>query len=177
MSINKFQYFSNYDRLRDFKMEATQRYTNCSFFEHEINAVSSINNGIFNNLPISERVLTDGKISLDKINRGNSYVIWENHLLTLEDGRSIEIKIEGATFMVASIMYGEEVHHEIHTNQEDNLLLEKILDLVYKQNGSSIETSSVTFKTPCIVSFENIIKGKKGKEELNLITGKINIRK
>lgn len=177
MSINKFQYFSNYDRLRDFKIDSVHKYGSCSFFEHNINTTSSANNGTFNGLPISERILTDGNISLEKINREPSYVIWENHLLTLEDGRNIELTIEGATFMVASITYGEEVHHEIHTIHEDKSLLERILHLIYEQNGISLETNSITFKIPCAVHLENIIKGKKQKEVLNLETGKTSIRK
>lgn len=171
MSINKFQYFSNYDKLRDFKIATLQQYANCSFFEHDINAVSSVSNGFFEDKPITERIITDGNISLEKHNKSSSYLIWENHLLTLENGNSIEFRIDGASFMVVSIKYGDEVHHEIHSIEENRELLERILHLIYNQKGSSARTSSITFKTPSIISLENIVNKQRRKEIINLKTG------
>jgi hypothetical protein len=172
MSITKFQCFSPYDKLVDFKVNSVNKYYNCSFFEHKVNATTSLNFGKHNDKTVSERIITDGNISLENISKDPAMVIWENHILPLEDGKSIDITIDRATFMVVSITYGNNVHHEIHVEHEDEGLLRHILHLIYKENGNSEKTSSITFKNPAIILLETIVNKNKTRETLNLKNGK-----
>ena len=164
------QIITAYDPLKGFKENAFRSYNNCSFFEHDVNSTIDIGIGEYKGNLVREKIITDGKISLHKKNPYQPNIIWQNVLVTLENGLSISIDISDATFMVDVIRFGEKKENEIHVVEEDRDRLQTILDFLYHQQQLP-QLSSISFKTPSILVLESTLKGETKKEVLDFGTG------
>ena len=164
------QIIASCDPLRSFKEDAFTRYSNCSFFEHDVNGIIDIGIGEYKGNLVREKIITDGKISLHKKNPYSPNVIWQNVFVTLENGLSISIDISDATFMVDVIRFGEKKENEIHIVNEDKDSLQTILNFLYHQQQLP-QLSAISFKSPSILVLESTIKGETKQETLNFSTG------
>lgn len=174
--INK-QFFSSIDPLKSFKEEAKSKFPNCSFFNHEVNSSIDIGSGMYEGKTITESIITDGKISLQKKNFEKPVVIWANHLLTLENGTSISISIEDATFMIDIIKCLSQEQVDVHIPTEDKETLQKILNFFYGKQLGLYNTNSITFTSPTILVLESLVNGKRKQETINFASGSSSYQK
>lgn len=164
------QAIANCDPLSDFKKDSIDKYVTCSFFEHDVNQTIDLGVGEYKGNLVREKIITDGKISLHKRNPYNPTVIWQNVLVTLENGLSISIDISDATFMVDVIRFGEKEENEIHVIEEDKESLQTILNFLYHQQPIT-NLSSISFKSPSILVLESNIKGETKSETFDFKAG------
>lgn len=170
--INK-QVFSKHDPLRAFKEKANKKFPNCAFFTSPVNSTIDIGSGYIGENAVTESIITDGSISLQKKNFSKPLVIWENHLLTLENGTSISIEIENASFMIHVVNYLGQTQVDIHVSEEEKALLQNILDFFYRKRTSRYAASSVTFTSPSILVLESLVKGEVKQETFDFSSGDI----
>lgn len=171
------QVFLNVDPMKDFKEKKQSSFPNCAFYTSPINSSIDIGSGFYNGGMITESVITDGTISLQKKNLSKPLIIWENHLLTLENGTSISIEISKATFMIDIAKYLGQEQIDIHIEKDDKELLESILNYFYGKQLGLFETSSITFTSPTILVLESIVNGKKAQETIDFNSGIAQYRK
>ncbi len=165
----------NQDPLKNFKENAFSRYRTCSFFEHNVNQSIDIGIGESNGHLVREKIITDGRISLHRKNQYSPLVVWQNVLVSLENGLSINIDIRDATFMVDIISFGDKKEHEIHIIEEDRASLQTILNFLYHQQPIE-QLSTISFKSPSILILESTLKGNIKQEILDLNTGKSKVK-
>ncbi len=168
--INR-QIFAKGDSLRLFKQDKQTKFPNCAFYQHDINNQEiDISSGFEGNIPINESIITDGEISLQKKNLYSPSIVWEEHLLTLENGTSISITLDKASFMIAVTKRLGEQQIDIHVTEESRDLLTKILNFFYGKQSGLFQTSSIYFTSPTILILENIINGKKKQQTFDFST-------
>lgn len=164
--INK-QMFVRHDSLREFKESAQKTFPNCAFYSDKANGVVNIGAGFLNGNSVTERIVTDGTISLQRKNQDSPHIVWENHLYTLENGTSISIEIEKASFMIDVVSYLGQEQVDIHVEQEDKNFLQRILNYFYERQVGLYDTHSITFTSPTILLLESIVDGKRKTETLD----------
>lgn len=169
--MKKTQVIASCDPLRDFKERAQMKYPNCAFFESDFHQSFDIGAGYSKGSTILEGVITDGNISLQKKNPYSPVVIFQNNLLTLENGTSISITIEGGSFMVNVIRCDDETQYDIHVEKEEPVLLQRILDIIYSRQIHPSSTSSIAFTSPSILTLESLIRKKPIKETFDFKKG------
>lgn len=154
------QIFAECDPLKLFKKDARKKYPNCAFFNHEINGkLVDINRGFDGDVPIDETIITDGEISLQKKNFYSPSIVWKEHLITLENGTSICITIERATFMIVITNRLGEKQVDIHVAEEDRTTLTNILNFFYGKQSGLFQTSSIRFTSPTVLTLQNVVRG------------------
>lgn len=164
--MKMLQIFTKEDTLRKYKLQKGISYGKVYFFEDQVNGVIDMSSGSINNLHVSEKIYTDGNISLNKINKYAPSVVWNEQFQTLDEGSSIAIEIMGATYMVCAIKYGNQTAYEIHVTEESKELYGKILAYLFN-HGHDINPNLIFF-TP---SNDIILDNNKQKVLLNLKTG------
>lgn len=174
--INK-QIFIKEDPLRLFKEKAQRRFPNCAFYTHSVNGSIDVATGSLDEMPATESVITDGKISLQRKNHYSPSIVWENHFLTLDNGTSISIEIQDASFMISVTKYLGQEQVEIHVEKEDRDTIQKILDFFYKKQIGLYNTNSITFNSPTILKLESIVDGRQSQEIIDFNTGSSQYRK
>lgn len=158
--MTKRQVFASADPLKKFKEEKAKQFHNCAFFNHKINGKEmDISRGFEGEIPIDESIITDGEISLQKKNLYSPSIIWQEHFITLENGTSICITIERATFMIVITNRLGEKQVDIHVTEEDKNALTNILNFFYGNRPSLFQTSSIRFTSPTVLTLQNIVKG------------------
>lgn len=170
--MSKLQIFSIYDRLKDFKVEALNKYHDCAFFEGPVNGQFDIGTGLNNNCSFSEQIITDGQITLCKKNNYLPNIIYQNALIKLKSGLSIEAEISDASFFV-NITRCENGNKEVnvHVEKEDSKTLTRILELIYQQKPTFKNTSSIKAVSGGIIIIEKQLNSKYTKEKLDLKKG------
>ena len=158
------------DPLYAYKSNIYERFKNCSFFEHDVNQITDIGVGEYNGFFVREKFITDGKISLQRKNIYAPKLVWQNSLITLENGTSISVNISEASFMVDIIQFGTQRVNEIHVAQENEAELQKIIDLLYGSKMLTTE-SSICFTSPTRLVLESVVNGKRVQENLDFETG------
>ncbi len=164
--MKMLQIFAREDALRDYKLKKVKAFGAIYFFEDQVNGVVDMSSGHINELNVNEKILTDGNISLSRINRYAPQVIWHDRLQTLDNGSSIAIEIDGATYMVCAITFGDKIAYEIHVTEESQELYDKILAYLFA-NNHVINPNLVFFRSPK----EIVLNNSKQKVLLNLKTG------
>lgn len=171
--MDKRQIFIEGDPLKLFKINAQKKHPNCAFFNHEFNGKEmDINRGFCGNIPIDEAIITDGEISLQKKNFYSPSIIWQEHFITLENGTSICIKIEHATFMIVITNRLGEKQVDIHVAEEDRETLTNILNFFYGGRSGLFQTSSIRFTSPTILTLQNIVRGNIKMQTFDFSVGK-----
>lgn len=167
--MSKFQVFSGFDPLRDFKL-MTSNIHDCNFFEHEINGKTiNISSGTNEDIIYQEKIITDGIIDLENINHDHKFIIWHNNLMSLNNGMSLKIKIENASFFINIvtkniITRNYEQEFNIHTETESEELLSKIINYLYAHNNGIFDTNSISLQYPSIMILEKCFNGRLTKE-------------
>lgn len=159
------QVFSSLDELKYFK-EVKQGAYRCLFFKHPINRTFDICEGELDGVTYEESIITDGDITLGKMNYHRPIIIWQNKVLTLDEGLSIAITLENATFFINKIKINDMVGYDIHTEYESEELLTKIIEYIYKGKTDFFDTSSISLEYPYTVKIE---KSKDGNKTINYI--------
>lgn len=165
------QMIASCNPLYGFKYTAQEQYPECSIFEHDVNQTIDLGCGEANGHFVREKIITDGKISLHKKNPYSPKVIWQNVLVTLENGVSISVDISDATFMIDIIKFGDKRKNEIHVVKEDKDSLQTILNYLYHRQPIT-NLSSVSFKAPSVLVLETAAKGETKSETFDFGTGK-----
>lgn len=161
--MKKLQIFTRGDSLRDYKIQKANTYGKVYFFEDQVNGIIDVSSGSINSLPIREKIITDGNISLNKLNKYTPQVVWKESLQTLDSGSSIAIEIDGATYMVCIISYGDKTVYEIHTNNPSRELYDKVLAYLF-EHRHNLAPNAVFFNE----SNDVILDNNKQKVLLNL---------
>lgn len=165
------QVIASCDHLYILKKELEVVHPEYSIFEHDINRETDLGIGTYNGQLVKEKILTDGKISLQRRNSYSPSIIFQNVLVTLQNGLSICIEITDATFMVDIIKFGNKKEIGIHLVQEDKESINRVIAFLNKM-APQIDCSSISFKSPSILVLESNIDGKFKHEELDFQTGK-----
>lgn len=162
--MSKFQVFSGYDPLKDFKL-MTSDIHNCIFHEHEINGKTiDISSGTHNNIIYQEKIITDGTIDLERINHDNKLIVWQNNLISLSDGMSLKIKLEKASFFINIVTKNYEQEYNIYTKEESEELLSEIINYLYAYSKGIFDTNSISLQYPSIMVLEKYSNGHLTKE-------------
>lgn len=167
--MSKFQVFSGYDPLKDFKL-MTSDIHNCIFQEHDINGKTiDISSGTNTDIIYQEKIITDGIINLEGINHDHKFVVWHNSLINLNKGMSIKLKLEKASFFVNIITKSlstsnYEQEYSIHTEAESEELLYKIINYMYAHNKGAFNTHSISLQYPSTMILEEYCNGHLKKE-------------
>lgn len=156
--MSRLQIFSRFDELNYFKTEKESAYK-CLFFEHPINRTFDVATGSLDGTIYEETIITDGTIELNGKNFYSPNVVWNNELITLNDGISISIKVNNATFFVTKIKVGDVVGYDIHTEKESEELLNKIINYIYNNEKHLFDTESIALKYPYYIKLEKNIDG------------------
>lgn len=177
MNLYSKQYYCHTDKLRDYKQEQLSRYQSCNFFSKDLNnpIQITVNNGKIQNQFISEKIISDGFINLQKINKEPSYIVWQECAIKLNNNESIIIHIENYSFFVVDTQFGHEHRYDIYTPKESELLYSKILEYLYEKKNHFIKLDTITFKTPTTLIAEHIYQNCIKKEILDLKKGKSKI--
>ena len=171
--MEKRQIFAESDPLRLFKEDAQKKHPNCAFFNHEINGREfDINRGFCKGESVNETIITDGNISLQKKNLYSPTIVWKEHLVTLENGTSICITIENATFMIVITNHSGKKQVDIHVPVEDIQNLTNILNFFYGNKSGLFQTSSIRFTSPTILTLQNVIRGNQKIQTFDFSAGK-----
>lgn len=158
--MSNIQIYDGYDPFKDFKLA-----NNCYFYTQEINSrMFNISTGINNNNIYQEKIITDGVIDILKINHDTKYMIWNNNLITLNDGLSIKIKLEQANFFINVINRNNEQIYDIHIKPENIHLLSVILEFLRQHNKGLIDTNTIALQYPSTLILESYQGGKYSKE-------------
>lgn len=170
--INK-QIFTQCDSLKLIKENAKKQHPNCAFYTHEINGREiDINTGFIGEEEIREAIITDGKISLQRKNHYSPRVVWENHLVTLNNGFSISITIEEATFMIVVTNRSGDKQVDMHIPNPDRKTIQDIIRFFYGGKQSLFEASSIRFTSPTMLILESATNGTVKQETFDFSLGK-----
>lgn len=164
------QAFTIDDNLRSQKELITDFY-NVTFTEHPVNGIVSVNSGTKNNIIIEEEILTDGIISIERNNLVTPSIVFLNNYIVLDEGLSININLNKATFYINIIKSNDIIQYDVHVEKESKELLDKIYQLIsnYKQNN----INSISIRYPGKITITNIINGKNQTEYIDFYdTGK-----
>lgn len=169
--MSRLQIFSRCDELWYFKVAKEASYK-CLFFEHPVNKIVDVATGSLDDVIYEESIITDGNIELNRKNLYSPKVVWQNQLLTLNDGISIPIKISNATFFVTKIQVNDIVGYDIHTEVESEELLNKIINFIYNDKKELFDTESISLKYPYYIRLEKNKNGIKTTEYTDLAPDK-----
>ena len=164
--MKKIQICSQFDKLRDYKLQTNKEY-GCTFHEVNINSNLHLGQGTFNNDNYHESIITNGKIKINDINREKSFVVFNNNLITLNNGLSVSVSISDATFFVLKTFMNGDIDYTIYTKEEKEELLNSIIDYIYNDCNQLFNTESIS-----IPDTKTIIEEKKynGMHSKNIIT-------
>lgn len=167
--MSKFQVFSGYDPLKNFKLMTNDTH-DCIFLEHEINGKTiNISSGTNKDIVYQEKIITDGIINLEKLNHDHKLVIWHNNLISLNNGISLKIKIEKASFFINIVTkkvftQNHEYEYNIHTETESEELLSKIINYLCTNGKGIFDTNSISLQYPSTMILEKYCDGRLTKE-------------
>jgi hypothetical protein len=140
------QVFASIDSLKNYKQLLINKY-NCMFFEHNTNAITTINCGMKDFDIYHEKIITDGDIKVIGKNIGKPSIVCEEEYITFDKGMSLVIEISNSTFYINLLCRNKETLYEIHMNEESLELIDKIMNYIYKcRNG--IDTSAMALYYP-----------------------------
>ncbi len=174
--INK-QIFIREDPLKLFKEKVQTRFPNCAFYNHPVNGNVDVATGSLEGVSATEAVITDGTISLQRKNHYSPSIVWKNHFLTLDDGTSVSIEIQNASFMISVTKYLGQSQVDIHVEKEDRDTIQRILNFFYQKQLGLYNTNSITFNSPTILKLESIVDGKQSQELIDFNLGSSQYRK
>lgn len=162
------QVFSNVDPIKDWKQKMQTKYPNCAFYNHEVNSRFDIGSGYQDEQLVTESIITDGTISIQRKNFIRPTIVWANHVITLDNGTCITIEVSNATYMVDIIKKNGETQYDIHSVENDQKLLTRILDLLFETHAGSSITSSITFTSPSILLLQAMTRGQRSNTRIDL---------
>lgn len=157
--MGRLQIFDRSDKLRDIKMEATE-FLNITFAEHPINEKINIGSGSKNGIVLEEQILTDGTISIERNNKTSPSIVLLNNYIKLDEGLSISISLQKASFYINIIKCGNIIQYDVHTEKESKELLNHILQFISLDGHKEDSLSSITLKYPGFITIKNYINGK-----------------
>ncbi len=163
--MSKMQIFVKQDPLYQFKLKYSSQFANCAFFESPVNRSIDIGAGNYGLQSVTEKIITNGHLSLKELNPYTPRIIWQNQLLTLENGNSLSIELTDATFMIDIITKAQESQINIHVEEEDEELLRDIIHFFYGKCNGLFKTESIAFVSPTLLLLES---KKKKKESIQL---------
>ena len=166
--MSKLQFFTGYDDLKDYKL-INGEMRNCIFFEHDINKPFRISLGTKNGNNYSEQIITDGIIKRKKYSQERPLIIWKEEPIYLDSGISLSLKLKDATFFVNIVSCNNESICEIHTSNESEELLKRILEYVYRDNHDLFDTNSISLQYPSTTIEHRCINGIEHIEKNNIL--------
>ena len=159
------QAFTIDDNLRSQK-ELINDFYNVTFTEHPVNGIVPVNSGTQNNIIIEEEIITDGIISIKRNNLVTPSIVFLNNYIVLDEGLSININLNKATFYINIIKSNNIIQYDIHVEKESKELL---VISNYTQNN----INSISIRYPRKITITNIINGKNKTEYIDFYdTGK-----
>lgn len=178
--MGKYQIFSVHDPLREFK-ECSNELYDCSFFEHEdgINRTMSIGCGERDNKIVRESIITDGDIYITGRNTNKSLVMFQNHLIQLDNDLSMLIKLANANYFINVINYGDLKEYDIHVVKEELETLRAIVEYISGKKNLETIRNSIVMEYPQFITLNNYSDGKIQTETINCFSefGKTLIKK
>ena len=157
--------------LEILKQEIRKKYKNCHIDEQELEHTVHMSAGMLHGRSTLERIITDGTISFKEKEEKPQKILWQNHLIQLENGTTITVEIQDATFMVDIIRLGKEEEVSIHIENPDPKLLENLIGYLYRHHYGGFKENRIEFTSPMILEIQNRLETIKWVERVNFSRG------